>query len=107
VFPTLPIHRTESGGISFNGTTILRKLIARGAPADFSFHAARHTLATWLENKDHSEWERAVVLNHSGSGSVTANYSHGAPVNLKLDLLTKWSDQVEKLVTAEGVALLR
>jgi hypothetical protein len=44
-------------------------------------HAWRHTIATWLQNKGHSEWEIALILNHSGS-DVTAGYSHGYPVEL-------------------------
>jgi hypothetical protein len=33
--------------------------------------------------------------------SVTANYSHGDPRDLKRDLLTKWSDHVAALI--EGI----
>jgi hypothetical protein len=52
------------------------------------------------------EWERGLALNHSGSGSVTAGYSHGYPLDLKRTLLTKWADHVERLVQPEGAALL-
>jgi integrase len=75
-----------------------------GAPKDFNYHAARHTIATFLKNAGHSEWERGLVLNHAESG-VTAGYSHGYPIALKLELLTKWSDHVEALVTAAGTKL--
>jgi integrase len=77
------------------------------APKDFSFHTCRHTLATWLQTHGHSEWECGLVLNHAGTGSVTAGYSHGYPLKLKMELLTKWSDHVENLVQPEGVSVLR
>ena len=47
------------------------------------------------------------MLNHSGSGSVTARYSHGLPLNLKRELLEKWADHIESLISPEGVAVLR
>jgi hypothetical protein len=46
------------------------------------------------------------VLNHSGSG-VTAGYSHGYPLKLKLELLGEWSDHVERQVHPQGAVLLR
>src|SRR6478735_9342813 len=75
--PGVPLHV---------GTGLIRKLSKHGAPADFTYHAVRHTIATWLENEGHSEFERGLVLNHSGSG-VTAGYSHGYAFDLKLALL--------------------
>jgi integrase len=101
VFPGLP--RT---GDRFFGQALLRRLIKAGAPKDFGYHMWRHTIATFLQGKKHSEWERGLVLNHSSSG-VTAGYSHGASTDLKRDLLTKWADHVEGLVRPEGAALLR
>jgi integrase len=102
VFPTLPIYRTEAGQQWFDSNHLTEKLISHGAPKDFAYHTIRHTIGTWLENKGHSEWERGLVLNHAGSGSVTAGYSHGHATNLKLELLTKWADHVEALVQPEG-----
>jgi hypothetical protein len=58
-------------------------------------------------NAGHSEWEVGLVLNHAGSGSVTAGYSHGYPLELKRQLLSKWADHVERLVQPQGAALLR
>jgi integrase len=63
-----------------------------GAPADFHPHAWRHTIATFLKKRGVSKWERGLVLNHSESG-VTADYSHGYPIELKLQLLTTWAEQ--------------
>ena len=77
-----------------------------GAPADFSFHAVRHTLATWLENHGHDKFDRALVLNHAEAG-VTAGYSHGYALDRKRELLAKWADHVERLVMPEGVKALR
>jgi hypothetical protein len=58
-----------------------------------------------LKAKGYSLFERGLVLNHAESG-VTADYSHGYPVQLKLRLLTEWSDYVEALVQPAGVAVL-
>jgi hypothetical protein len=46
------------------------------------------------------------VLNHAESG-VTADYSHGYPLELKLKLLTTWTEHIEGLVQPQGAALLR
>jgi integrase len=97
VFAGLPMH------LSPRFSNALRK---HGAPADFSYHACRHTITTWLENNGASEWERGLILNHAGS-SVTTRYSHGDPLELKMELLTRWANHVTGLVRPEGVTLLR
>jgi integrase len=107
VFPTLAVYTIGGEQQGFHSARLVRKVVALGAPKDFAFHAWRHTVATWLENEGASEWERALVLNHAGGMSVTAGYSHGFAGKLKLELLTKWSDHVERLVQPEGVAVLR
>jgi integrase len=96
VFPDLFVRVDDQG--YFAPYNLVSKLKRNGAPPDFSPHAIRHTLATFLENAGHSEWERAQVLNHSGS-SVTAGYSHGHPLELKRQLYAKWSDHIEQLVS--------
>jgi integrase len=106
VFSTLSVATDPAGGKRFNGDYLIAKLIRRGAPANFRAYAWRHTIATYLEDKGHSEFERGLVLNHSGQG-VTAGYSHGFAHNLKLELLAKWAAHVEGLVQPTGVALLR
>jgi integrase len=98
VFPGLALSWTKSGGVVFKGNELKTDLVACGAPADFTFHTWRHTIATWLEDEGHSEWERGLVLNHSGSGSVTAGYSHGYPLELKRGLLEKWAGHVGEIV---------
>ncbi len=80
LFPSLPIYRTKAGRQVFDGKDLKAALVERGAPADCTFHGWRHTIATFLEDAGHSEWERGLVLNHAGSGSVTAGYSHGYPL---------------------------
>ena len=107
VFPSLMVYRTPAQRPWFDSSRLTRRLVGAGAPEDFSLHAFRHTLATWLQNKGHSEWECGLVLNHSGTGSVTAGYSHGYPLELKTALLTKWADHIESLVQPEGVSVLR
>ena len=82
------------------------QFIRNGAPDDFQYHACRHTVATWLQNEGHSQFEIGLVLNHAGSG-VTAGYSHGYPLELKRKLLCKWADHVASIVQPEGVTVLR
>jgi integrase len=98
VFPPLPVNVTKAGQLSFDGWPLAKRLRRFGAPQDFNYHAARHTLATWLENRGYSEWERGLVLNHAGTGTVTAGYSHGYPLELKLRLLSEWADHIEGLL---------
>src|SRR5690606_31051082 len=85
---------------------LTKKLVKHGAPQDFGYHTVRHTVTTWFENAGYSEFERGLILNHSGSG-VTAGYSHGHALELKLSMLEEWADHVEHLVTEENVSLLR
>jgi integrase len=106
LFPTLRIHRSEGGSPVFSDASLRQELIKLGAPDDFYSHAMRHTVATWLQNRGHSEWEIGLVLNHAGSG-VTAGYSHGYALDLKRKLLEEWAGHVERLVQPEGAALLR
>jgi integrase len=82
-------------------------LVKAGAPKDFKLHAARHTIATYLQNTGRSEFERGLVLNHASSG-VTAGYSHGHATDLKRNLLEEWADHVKQLVQPDkDVGLLR
>ncbi len=73
---------------------------------DFTFHPCRDTVSTWLQNEGHSEYERALVLNHAGGGTVTGDYSHGFSIQLKRDLLEKWAAHVAEVVQPEGAVLL-
>jgi integrase len=106
LFPGLTVCTTMGGRPRFLGNRVTQRLVEHGAPADFAYHAWRHTLATFLEDAGHSEWERGLVLNHSSDG-VTAGYSHGHPLDLKRKLLGDWADHVEALVSPQGAALLR
>ena len=106
LFPSLCISYTKAGQALFVSGPLTAHVVAAGAPADFGYHAVRHTIATFLENEGCSVWERGLVLNHS-DGGVTAGYLHGFARDLKLTLLTKWSDHVERLVQPEGAAPLR
>ncbi len=73
--------------------------------ADRNFHACRHTVTTWLKAQGRSEFERALVLNHSES-SVTAEYSHGHAVDLKRDLLERLAEHVAELLQPKGAVRL-
>ena len=89
------------------GRSLQDKIRKATGISDYAFHPCRDTVATWLKDKGHSTYERAIVLNHS-EGGVTADYSvRGYPIELKRELLEKWSSHVEELVQPEGAALLR
>ena len=110
ILKSLPRRNGEAvfPGLDPNRGTLKAKLVKAGAPADFKLHTARHTIATFFQNKGRSEFERGLLLNHSDSGSVTGGYSHGYPTQLKLALLEEWATHVERLVQpAEGVTQLR
>ena len=108
VFPTLTIYTTAAGRQWFDGNRLIRRLVEHGAPEDFSFHAARHTIATWLHERGHSDWECGLVLNHASTGSVTGvHYLHSTALNLKRSLLEEWAEHVEGLAQPEGVSVLR
>jgi integrase len=83
---------------------LINKLVRSGAPKDFTYHATRHTVATWLQNHGHSMFEIGLVLNHA-DGGVTAGYSHGHPLELKKALLEEWASHVEQFVPPEGQPL--
>lgn len=87
------------------GSPMLTKVRAASGIQDFNFHACRHTIATWLQNQKHSEYEIGLVLNHAGSG-VTRVYMHGHSIDLKRELLTKWADHVASVVWPDGVERL-
>jgi len=87
------------------GTALKTKVHDSSGVKDWTYHTCRDTVATWLENEGHSEYERGLVLNHSAYG-VTAGYSHGYPVELKRKLLEKWADHVADIVQPQGVAVL-
>jgi integrase len=98
VFPTVDWRPTQR---------LSNMLVRNGAPADFMFHACRHTVATWLDKHGGaSVYEIGLVLNHANAG-VTANYIHGHALPLKLKWLTTWADHVTSIVQPEGVTVLR
>lgn len=97
VFPALNIHTTKAGRKVFTSQRLERHLAKAGAKG-VTLHKLRHTVATWLENQEHSEWERGLVLNHKSS-SVTAGYSHGLPMKTKLALLEKWAAHIRSLLS--------
>ena len=88
------------------GTWLMARVRERSGVNDWTYHACRHTIATWLQDQGHSEYERALVLNHARSGTVTSSYSHGHAIALKRELIEKWADHVAQVVQPEGVVLL-
>ena len=79
------------------GSPLQRKIRELSGVSDWTYHACRDTIATWLQDQGHSEHERGLVLNHAET-SITAEYSHGYPVKLKRKLLERWAEHVENLV---------
>ena len=94
-------------GKSFDpGTPFMRRVRKASDVVGWYPHAHRDTIATWMQNEGASEYERGLILNHAGSGSVTSDYSHGYPVDLKRKWMKRWADHVAKVVSSEGVELL-
>ncbi len=87
------------------GTALKAKVREKSGVADWTYHANRDTISTWLKDQGHSKYERALVLNHAEYG-VTADYSHSYPVELKRELLEKWADHVARTVQPKGAVLL-
>ena len=63
------VRNKKTNGMMFSGTDLQVELIKYGATPDVQYHAWRHTIATWLENKGHDEWDRGFILNHPGLAS--------------------------------------
>lgn len=61
-----------------------------GIPAEISFHSLRHTCASWLVMKGISLYKVSKVLGHS-SITVTEQYAHLAPENMKEDMQRAFS----------------
>ncbi len=87
------------------GMDLKAKVREQSGVADWTYHACRDTISTWLQDQGHSKYERGLVLNHAESG-VTADYSHGYSVDLKRRLLEKWADHVAQEVQPKGAVLL-
>ena len=88
------------------GSPLARKVRTASGIGDWHAHAHRHTIATWLQNQGCDEYDRGLVLNHAGSGTVTAGYSHGHSIDRARALLDRWADHVNSVVAAEGAELL-
>ena len=87
---------------------LAKKLKRGGAPADFNYQCMRHTITTWLGNKGCDDFDQKLALNHTLLTGATASYGqHGYGLNRKRELLEKWADHVESLVTPKGVKALR
>ena len=116
--PLVPLAQRVLKGIKREGECVFSGLDAEGiktnllaldvgVPKDFKLHTFRHTVATYFENKGRSEWERGLLQNHAGSGSVTGGYNHGYSLDLNRALLEEGAEHVERVTTPQGVARLR
>ena len=99
VFPELRIMYSKAERPAVDTKPLKRKLVLNGAPEDMGFHDFRHTLATFLENAGHDQFDRALALNHAIPG-VTSNYSHGFAHERKLAVLNVWAEHIQKLTTS-------
>ncbi len=111
--PTIGVHGTITADLARDkgkpfvpGQPLKNELRRISSVDDFTFHPCRDTVSTWLQNEGHSEYERALVLNHAGGGTVTGDYSHGYTIQLKRQLLEEWAAHVAKVVQPEGAVLL-
>ncbi len=87
------------------GMGLKAKVREQSGVADWTYHACRDTISTWLQDQGHSKYERGLVLNHA-EGGVTADYSHGYSIELKRQLLKNWADHVAQTVQPKGAVLL-
>jgi integrase len=99
VFPELRIMYSKAERPAVDTKPLKRRLVLNGAPEDMGFHDFRHTLATFLENAGHDQFDRALALNHA-IGGVTSGYSHGFAHERKLAVLNVWAAHVQKLTTS-------
>ena len=98
--------RIKDGAPASIGTQFQRKVRAASGVADWFPHAHRDTITTWLQGKGYDLYDRGLVLNHSGSGTVTGGYSHGFSLDRTRALLDEWADHVSGVVAAKGVELI-
>lgn len=89
------------------GTWLARKIRDASGIEDWTYHTCRDTIASWLQDRGYDEYSRGLVLNHSGPGTVTADYSHGYALELKRKMLEEWAAHVAQVVAAKGVEVLR
>jgi len=87
------------------GTNLSAKVRKASGVQDWTYHACRDTIASWLQEQGRSEFERGLMLNHA-EHSVTGDYSHGHASALKLEMLEEWADHVAELVQPEGAVVL-
>ena len=97
---------TRPNTIANVGSPLQNKVRKASGVTDWYSHAHRHTIASWLQDEGHDEFDRALVLNHSAGGSVTSHYSHGYGLERARSLLDKWADHVAGVVAAKGVELI-
>jgi integrase len=88
------------------GTPLSKKVREASGVGDWYQHAHRDTIATWLQNQGHDKYDRALVLQHAGAGTVTDDYSHGYSLERARGLLEKWSDHVASVAAPKGAELL-
>ena len=114
VLRTLPKRHDElvfpggRGEVPLDAHTYLtNRLLKAGAPKGFGFHRFRHSVASWLREQGHDDFEIGLCLNHSAGGGVTANYIHSIALKRKAELLSLWAEHIATLVQPAGIALLR
>ncbi len=105
VFPGREAGRKAPRKPLVPGMSIKAKVRENSGVADWTYHACRDTIVTWLQDQGHSKYERGLVLNHS-EGGVTADYSHGYSVDLKRQLLDRWADHFAQTIQPKGAVLL-
>ncbi len=97
---------TRSNTLANVGSPLQNKVRKASGVKDWYSHAHRHTIASWLQDEGHDEFDRALVLNHAAGGTVTSQYSHGYGLDRARKLLDAWADHVSNIVAAEDVELL-
>lgn len=89
------------------GTPLQKKIQSQSGIGDFFFHACRHTVETRMAELGVMPHVRDMLLDHAPSRGAGQGYDHHAYRDEMLAALETWAGHIEKLVAADGVAVLR
>jgi integrase len=102
-----PSRTYKSGRETFTGGTVRYKLKEHGAPSDFSYHAWRHTVATWLQNVAFRMGAQARAKPCRRGRCHVALFARPSD-GFEAEAANRMADHVEGLVQpAKGVTRLR
>ena len=102
VFPSA----IRKGVVMDCGTPLAKKIREASGVSDWIAHGHRHTVGTWLQDHGHDEYDRALMLQHAGAGTVTGKYSHGYPIERARKVSEEWSGHIASIAEPEEAEAL-